>query len=516
MRNSWKKFVYVLLLLIIVLASVLRLYRFTTNPPHLYWDEAAISYDAYSINQTNKDQWGDYDPFLFRSFGDYKLPFFIYLVALSQKIFGFDDAAVRIPSVIAGVLAVIGVFFRTQEVSRLFGEKIKFFGKEKVIDTCALLVALFLTISPWHLQFSRAGFEANIALTFRIFAVWLFLRAVRTNIKLLFLSVFFFAAAMYTYHSAVVTAPLLLLVLSVLFFKRLWLNRKTVLAVCLFGLIIIAPYVPSYVLSVHGRARFMSESIVHMEGNIVSNFINNYLGNFSLDYLFFHGDQSGRHSVKKLGELYVWQLPLVLTGIYLLLSKRSKASVVLLSGLLIAAIPPAVTRVSPHALRGLLAVHYWQAISAFGLVYLIYKFKKIVGFFFLPFIFYGLLLYLHTYYIHYPSAYALDWQDGHKETVEYLKTIETGYDQIFVENSFSPIYFFLYLPYSPKLLQDSGHNDRKFWKVSYVDFGSQSVKANPSKKSLMVVPYGLLLKNYKMLREIKIINGDVVFRIYEF
>ena len=36
---------------------------------------------------------------------------------------------------------------------------------------------IFLAISPWHLQFSRAAFEGNIGLTFLLLALIFFFKA---------------------------------------------------------------------------------------------------------------------------------------------------------------------------------------------------------------------------------------------------------------------------------------------------------------------------------------------------
>lgn len=57
-----------LLIVILLLAIVLRFYKLASFPVSLYWDEAAIGYDAFSIAKTGHDQYGKKFPLLFQSF----------------------------------------------------------------------------------------------------------------------------------------------------------------------------------------------------------------------------------------------------------------------------------------------------------------------------------------------------------------------------------------------------------------------------------------------------------------
>ena len=468
----------ILLFLIVAMAAILRLYKITDNPPALYWDEVAIGYNAYSINQTGKDEWGVSWPTLFRSYDDYKPPVYIYTVALFQKFLGPTDLSVRLPSAIAGILTVLFLFYLVKELTNRY--------------PLAALCSALLATSMWHIQFSRAGFEANLALMFVVLGVWLFLLAMRKNIKLLFLSFVFLALATITYANAKLFVPIFLLVLIIIFFKKIKQNLKSVIVIGLICFVLYLPFIPS-IFSKEGNLRAASESIINQKGTLLTNFQQNYLGNFSFDYLFFHGDQDGRHSVKKLGELYLWQLPFFLIGIYQLLRQKNKSlTIILFSWLLLAALPPALTKVSPHALRGLLMVIPLQIITAVGLV----RFWKLA----LPFALFALVLYLHIYYIHYPVAYAADWQDGFGATVNYLKTVENNYDEIYIHESLPTEYLKWY----------------RFSKYSYHNLLTAPVKINPDKKGLIVAPPYMVSKEVKVLKEIKMYGGDPVFEIYEF
>src|SRR5215210_8856676 len=58
------------------------------NPPGFYIDESSVSYNAYTISQTGRDEHGTAWPLFFRAFGDYKNPTYIYLLAGLFKLTG--------------------------------------------------------------------------------------------------------------------------------------------------------------------------------------------------------------------------------------------------------------------------------------------------------------------------------------------------------------------------------------------------------------------------------------------
>jgi len=80
-----------LLVLICAFFLITRVYKIAEIPPSLYWDEASIGYNAYSIAETGKDEWGESFPLHFRAFGEFKLPVYIYSVVPFVKIFGLNE-----------------------------------------------------------------------------------------------------------------------------------------------------------------------------------------------------------------------------------------------------------------------------------------------------------------------------------------------------------------------------------------------------------------------------------------
>ena len=98
---------YLPLIIALILGSFLRLWQLSSVPNGLTLDEAAICYNAYSILKTGHDEHGAFLPVIFKSFGDYKPGAYIYLTVPSVAVFGLNEFAVRFPSALAGILAIL-------------------------------------------------------------------------------------------------------------------------------------------------------------------------------------------------------------------------------------------------------------------------------------------------------------------------------------------------------------------------------------------------------------------------
>ncbi len=166
MRLTSKHLVYILLGLILAIAIVLRVYKIDSIPPSLSWDEAAVGYNAWTIANFGKDEWGRFFPLTFTSFRDDKQPIHVYVTALSVKLLGLSEFSTRLPSAIFGILSVLMIFFLA---FALF--------KNYVIS---LFAAFFIAISPYSIHFSRQNHELNFAFFLFMLSLYLFLKG-QTN-----------------------------------------------------------------------------------------------------------------------------------------------------------------------------------------------------------------------------------------------------------------------------------------------------------------------------------------------
>ncbi|MEK7106455.1 MAG: hypothetical protein AAB895_03835, partial [Patescibacteria group bacterium] len=164
-------------------------------------------------------------------------------------LFGLDTWIVRLPSVAAGVLAVIGTFLLVREMlrydfSRKDTPREKHGGKFSE-NTLPLVSTFLLAISPWHIQFSRIAFEANLGITLNIFGVYFFIRGLKSKIWLS-LSAVAFGLALYAYHSERLFIPLLGLILLVAFFKDIKKLGVSFLLFIVVGFVVTAPLIPIF------------------------------------------------------------------------------------------------------------------------------------------------------------------------------------------------------------------------------------------------------------------------------
>jgi hypothetical protein len=72
----------------VVAVMAFQLWVTPSNPPGYHRDEAALSYNAYSITTTGRDEDGAVMPLFFRSYGDYKSPLYPYMLAGIFKLTG--------------------------------------------------------------------------------------------------------------------------------------------------------------------------------------------------------------------------------------------------------------------------------------------------------------------------------------------------------------------------------------------------------------------------------------------
>ena len=525
-----------LLLAIILLAIILRFWQLGKNPPSLYWDEVSLGYNAYSILTTAHDEHGKFLPLInFAAFGDYKPPGYIYAAVAPIALFDLSEFAVRFPSAFFGVLTVVLTYFLAK----------KLFENENV----ALLASLFLAISPWHLQFSRAAFEGNMALFFSTLGIYLFLKFATDKPYYMFLSAASFLIALYTFTGQRLFVPFILLILLIQFRKKVLANIKLVVVTAVASSIIFWPLFKFATFTIEGRLRFnevtIFKDLAPIDDSIrfrqtdnfspLSNIIHNrrfffahqylihYFDSFSPSFLFSNGDVNPRLSIQTVGELYYYDLILVVAGIYFLFYTKSKYRFLIIGWLLVSPLGPATARETPHALRMIHILPTYQLIAAFGLynLYGLFKFKKLFVTFSFLILTFSFLYYLHMYYVHYPRQYASQWQYGYRQAVKITKNHYNLVDNIIVTSQLGRpyVYFLFYMKYDPikywnnaKIIKDQFF----FFDVASFDkfhFSNAPLDEKIEGKKLYIVAPGQLPKNAQDIEEVRDPNGQTVLEI---
>lgn len=381
---------WIILILILILGIGLRFCQLGQTPKGFYLDEAALGYNAYSIMETGRDEFGKSWPLLFRSFGDFKAPIYTYLLIPIYKIFGMNVWSTRLLSVGMGVIGIWFCFWLVKNLSKK--------------TNLALITALLIAISPWHIIFSRTSYETNVAFTFLMIALWSFYKF-KENRKWLILTAIMAALSFLTYHSERVIVPLVFLVLfikenKVIFDKK---NIKTLIVAVILGGVIILPTIklmttPGF-LSRLNSLSILSNKVKsswgfdkNLEGwqNIVFNnqtilqireFGSLYTSYFSPRYLFGLGDPGPRSSYPDLAPFLGWQLPFLIIGIIWLFRKtkenNKEIKFLIILMMLISPIPASITRDPFSSIRALPLVLPLTILVAVGINKLIEKYKKL-------------------------------------------------------------------------------------------------------------------------------------------
>lgn len=442
------------LFLILSFSFFVNFYKLSETPPSLSWDEASVGYDAYAITKDGKDQWGDSYPIAFRSFEEYKYPFHIYTTSLFIKLFGLSEFAVRAPAVLFGVINVLLLFFLVRLIT-----------KNKYV---AILSALFLSITPWFIHFSRVNWETNFALCFFLIGLLLFYLGIYRKSFLLILSLIFFGLDLYTYNAAKIFVPLLLLFLIIIYRKELCRIKCYALFALIAFLVVLSFNLFNSRLS--GLTRFEQVSFddaVVRKTSLYTISKNHYLGrleiilkqyliHFNVQFLFISGDKNPRHSSQMTGELYWIDLLLLPVGLYFLIRSKEKYRFLFLAWFFLAPLPAAFTKEVPHASRAMFTLGGWQVVSAIGTYYFVQKirnklYQKIFIVVLALIIFISIVHYLYTYFYIYSPSYAQEWQYSYKKFFDKYQSRFWEFDNILISDRYNQPYIFalFYLKYDP-------------------------------------------------------------------
>lgn len=442
----------ILLIVIIVLAAFLRFYSLDKTPPSLNWDEVSIGYNAYSILKTGRDEYGQAFPLFFRSFNDYKFPFYIYLTVPSVAVFGLNEFSVRFISAFLGTMAVFITYLFVKELLE----------KSPRASHIALLASFLLAISPWHLQFSRTGIYASLCFFCIVGGAYFFLKGLKSG-KWLLISTIFFILGFYSYQPAVVFIPLLLLIFAVMFKRQLLAFKKQLIFSLVLGFCLLLPliwatwrgettrrFLGTGIFS--EQTAILARSKVQMDddlarsdalGIIIHNrrliyglyIIRNYLSHFEPNFLFITAD-APRHHAPGVGLLYWIELPFLISGIYFWVKDKPRFWQIILWWLLVAPIAAAPTRETPHAIRSFLMVFPLLIFTAYGIIRTYesvrINIRKIFVFILSIFYLFNFIYYLHMYYVHMPIEYSQFWQYGYKDWVEYVMKNKDDYDKVII------------------------------------------------------------------------------------
>lgn len=525
---------------IFLLGFILRFFLLDIAPPGFNADEAALGYNAYSLLQTGKDEWGAGFPFVFRSFSDYKPGLYVYLALPFVAVLGLSELAVRLPSILLGAFSIVLIYFLAKEL----------FKKETVALACAFILA----ISPWHIHFSTGAWEANVATFFILVGVLSLVKSFQKR-GFLWISALAFVASMYTYQSARLVVPVLIVSLIIFYRKKLMIKKTIPVAaltfILLLPLVLILP-------SNAGTARFKGVSIFSDQGPLnrvneergehkspasfwaklfhnkaevyTESFIGHYLDHFSPDFLFLSGGPLKRNKGPDMGQMYIFEIVTLVLGLYFLTKNRFNDTKVILLWLIIAPLASSLTFQTPDSHRSHNMVIPLILISGLGLGMLWENFlhtgrykRYLVKGLVIVVILLSLLIFLEKRYVHMPEKYALEWEYGFSQVVPYIVQNQDKYRKIIITDRYDQPYILMlfYSKYDPAKYQKEykAIGDNKYGFSTISSFGKYEFRPigkeeiSNSKNTLFIGTEEELGTNGNLLKVINFPDGKPAFKI---
>ncbi len=556
-----------LLLVILIIASILRLPLLDRFPPALYSDEVSQGYNAFSLLETGKDEYDIVWPVAFRSFGDWKPPLPIYLMIPSIYFFGLTPVGVRLSSAIFGTFTVILMFTVIMElIDYLSSDKFGFLRQKKY--EISLLGAFLLAISPWHITQSRMAMLTSIALFFLMCGLAFFYKGLKKT-RYWLISSLCFVLSIYSYYGMRLVIPLIIIVMFGFYRVRIILRTKkdylTVLGSFILALLLLLPLGSAYLRQpdvIFGRVKTVS--IFHDQGvalrvwdliaedgaetsSWLARFFHNKPYEYILDivrrlfehvdgrFLFLTGDTHPPFQISGMSVLYLFDLLFIIIGCIFLIKREQKLFMFLLLFIMISILPAALTFVTPAANRTLTLVIPLIFIVSCGVVYFLNRINSGFGkYSLIACILVGYALsfgyFTYQYIFILPRDHADWWHYGYKELVSYLDIQKKSRESISVSGNLSVpyIFFLFYNQVEPvtlrgRLIRDYNDDEFGFEHVSELDnyqfiryFSWEREKDRLLPGTLLVVKAGEKVgKEAKEIQRILYPDGRVAFIVYE-
>ncbi len=450
-----------ILIFIVVFGLFLRIYNVSENS--LYGDELTIVLDANSILKTGQDQLGNPFPLTFQM-GAGRPAGYVYGTIPFVALFGPSALGVRALSILSGLGVIILLYYIGR---KLFSEKV------------GLSAAFIAAVSIWDISLSRGGFEAHFALFIALLGFYLFIKA-KEKPLLYLLSALSFGLTLHTYPTYKV---------SLIFFIPLLLrysgyrNKKYFLiGGLLFFILAVSALSQTFIagsetrfsgINIFSQEELKSsiEQKVNLERTItdlpesISKYfhnkpieyskvlIENYLQNFSLDFLILHGDRNPRHNMATMGQLYFAEMILIFIGLLTFWQKYKRVLIFFIIWIILAPIPTAIIDL-PHALRSSFMLPPLIILSALGLTTILNQKNRIilvviVLFFTIQFIFFAQKLYFLA-----PNEYSNFWSYSAKLASEIAVQNKNKYDYVILSDRIDNIEFAypVYTRIDPKIV----------------------------------------------------------------
>ncbi len=497
-----KKSVITLLIVTVFVSFILNTFNRGISPPCFNADEAAFSYNAYSLLHTGRDEYGNILPLRLKSFGDYKMPLYSYLSVPFIAIAGLNETSARMLNSVLSILFPLAVFLVTR----------KLFKNDYAGVISAALTSVCLGL---HL-IGRQAHEAYLAGFMVTLSLYLFIKAVeKYSYKNTLFFIFAVLLSLFSYQSNRVFAVFFFIVSCILLAVKRTQLKKPFIFILFAGILLFAftdlIYKPARVANLiyfadKGLALKLMEIRTEGGNKFVYNKVTQGVRDVFLQHLTYFspqfftkvGDSNLRFGYEGMSLIDPISFLFIFIGIYYLFKNKEKWRFLLISLCFITPITASLSWNGTSLTRSFFLVVETIIISSYGFYHLYidnkFRYKK--------HLFVGLticmlvLLYQSWdfYYFHYPKKALVQrtWQCGYKDLADYIKTNYSKFDTFYITKKNGEPYIFLlfYLQYPPSLYQKQASLTKPdqygFGQVEAFDKFNFNFKIEKNKKSVAI------------------------------
>lgn len=307
-----KKLYNFLLVLAVLLALFIRLYRFGSVPGGMNQDGAMAAVDAKALADHGTDRFGMFMPVHLTAWGFGQMSALMsYLIAPFIKLFGLNVLSARLPSLLVSLGGLAALYFFSREA----------FGPDR-----ALLIFLLAAICPWHIMQSRWALDCNLFPHFLMAGMLFLLTGSLKHRRHYFMAMLMFALSMYCYGISIYTVPVFLFAACVYLICRGLLSPGRAAACACVYLVFAWPFILCMVINALGLKTVStpfftvpffpgsqrSADILFFSEHPLQQLVTNLRCTFSIILQIYNG--AACNEVKYFGTLYYLSVPFIFIG----------------------------------------------------------------------------------------------------------------------------------------------------------------------------------------------------------
>ena len=454
------KLITIFLGLLILIGLFFNSFKREVSPPCTNADEAAFSYNAYSLAQTGKDEYGTPWPLRLKSFGDYKMPLYSYLSIPFIGVYGLTDTSSRALNIVLSLLFPLAVYLLVTEL----------FDRDDIGILAGLLTAVSLGLNI----LGRHTHEAYLSAFLSTVTLLLFIKVIKST-DILSVVPFYISLLLllFSYHPGRIFGLFIFCayVIMMAFSAEGMASTKKTKIIFISGFIIVfllffatdILYKPDRIKNLlffnnAGFALKINELrgeggswIAYNKATVgFMDIVTRHLQYFSPQFLAGNGDTNTRFGYEGMAPMTIVEYLFFFIGIYFMYRNNERFRHLLLAVVIAAPLAGSLSWAETSISRTLFMFIPWLIVSSYGIVYFFYTTSRfryaavivIVGLQ-LFYMYYSWDFYLN----HYPKRAATirSWQCGYKELAGIVKENYKNTDRFYItKKNGQPYIFMLY------------------------------------------------------------------------